>query len=129
MSEIPEDLRYLSSHEWARKNMDGTITVGISDRAQESLGDVVFVDLPAVGDHVSTGEECALVESVKAASDIFPPVSGEVVEINEALEDEPELINDGPYASGWLFRVRPDDDAELDDSLDAEAYAAEAGEA
>ena len=125
MSEIPEDLRYLPSHEWARQNMDGTITVGISDHAQESLGDVVFVELPEVGDHVSAREECAVVESVKAASDIFAPVSGEVVEVNEALEDEPELINDGPYADGWLFRIRPDDASELDDTLDAEAYAEE----
>lgn len=128
MSDIPEDLRYLPSHEWARKNMDGTITIGITDHAQESLGDVVFVELPAVGDQISAREECAVVESVKAASDIFAPISGEVVEINDALEDEPELINDGAYADGWFFRVRPDDLSELDDTLDADGYAAEIAE-
>ena len=125
MSEIPEDLRYLPSHEWARKNMDGTITIGITDHAQEQLGDVVFVELPEVGEQVSAREECAVVESVKAASDIFSPISGEVVEINEALEDEPELVNDGPYGDGWFFRVRPDDQNELDDTLDADSYAEE----
>ena len=125
MSEIPEDLRYLPSHEWARKNMDGTITVGITEHAQESLGDVVFVELPEVGGHVSAREECAVVESVKAASDIYSPVSGEILEVNEALDDEPELINSGPYADGWIFRISPDDDAELDDTLDAEGYEAE----
>jgi len=128
MSEIPEDLRYLSSHEWARKNMDGTITVGITKHAQESLGDVVFVELPEVGAQINAREECAVVESVKAASDIYSPVGGEVLEVNEALDDEPELINTGPYGDGWIFRVQPDDDAELDDTLDAEGYAAEISE-
>lgn len=128
MSEIPEDLRYLPSHEWARKNMDGTITVGITEYAQDSLGDVVFVELPEVGAHIGAREECAVVESVKAASDIYSPVSGEILEVNEALDDEPELINSGPYADGWMFRISPDDDTELDDTLDAEGYAAEINE-
>ena len=128
MSEIPEELRYLSSHEWARKNMDGTITVGITDYAQDSLGDVVFVETPEVGAQVSAREESAVVESVKAASDIYSPISGEVVEVNEALDDEPELINSSPYTDGWMFRINPEDDAELDDTLDAEGYAEEISE-
>ncbi len=125
MSEIPEDLPYLPSHEWARKNLDGTITIGITDHAQEQLGDVVFVELPEMGEHVSAREECAVVESVKAASDIFAPISGEVIEVNEALDDEPELVNEAAYTDGWFFRIRPDDISELDDTLDAEGYAAE----
>lgn len=125
MSEIPSDLRYLASHEWARKNSDGTVTIGITDYAQDSLGDVVYVELPEVGGQVTAREEAAVVESVKAASDIYSLVSGEVVEVNEALVDEPELVNDSPYQDGWFFRVRPDDLSELDDSLDADAYAEE----
>lgn len=125
MSEIPEDLRYLASHEWARKNADGTVTIGITDYAQESLGDVVYVELPEVGSQVTAHEEAAVVESVKAASDIYSLISGEVIEINEVLVDEPELVNEAPYSDGWFFRVRPDDLAELDDSLDADAYAEE----
>lgn len=125
MSEIPEDLRYLASHEWARLNSDGTVTVGITDYAQLSLGDVVYIELPEVGSQVTAHEEAAVVESVKAASDIYSLVSGEVVEVNDALADEPELVNEAPYTDGWFFRVRPDDIAELDDSLDAEGYAEE----
>ena len=125
MSEIPEDLRYLASHEWARKNADGTVTIGITDYAQESLGDVVYVELPEAGSQVTAHEEAAVVESVKAASDIYSLISGEVIEINEVLVDEPELVNEAPYSDGWFFRVRPDDLAELDDSLDADAYAEE----
>ncbi|MBC6428932.1 MAG: glycine cleavage system protein GcvH [Cellvibrionales bacterium] len=125
MSEIPADLRYLPSHEWARKNLDGTVTVGITDHAQANLGDLVYVELPAVGEQLRARAECALVESVKAASDIFAPLSGAVVEVNEALEDQPELINSAPYADGWLFRVQPADLTELDDALDADGYAAE----
>lgn len=125
MSEIPADLRYLASHEWARKNSDGTVTIGITDYAQDSLGDVVYVELPEVGSNVTAREEAAVVESVKAASDIYSLVSGEVVEVNDALVDEPELVNDSPYQDGWFFRVRPDDINELDDSLDAEGYAEE----
>ena len=125
MSEIPEDLRYLASHEWARQNADGTVTIGVTDYAQESLGDVVYIELPEVGAQVTAHEEAGVVESVKAASDIFSLVSGEVVEINEILADEPELVNESPYADGWFFRVRPDDLTELDDSMDANGYAEE----
>ena len=125
MSEIPEDLRYLASHEWARQNADGTVTIGITDYAQESLGDVVYIELPEVGAQVTAHEEAGVVESVKAASDIFSLVSGEVIEVNEVLEDEPELVNESPYADGWFFRVRPADINELDDSMDAEGYGEE----
>lgn len=125
MSEIPQDLRYLASHEWARQNADGTVTIGVTDYAQESLGDVVYIELPEVGTQVTAHEESGVVESVKAASDIFSLVSGEVVEINEILADEPELVNESPYADGWFFRVRPDDLTELDDSMDADGYAEE----
>ena len=125
MSEIPGDLRYLASHEWARLNADGTVTMGITDYAQESLGDVVYIELPEVGAQVTAHEEAGVVESVKAASDIFSLVSGEVVEVNEILGDEPELVNESPYGDGWFYRVRPDDASELDDSMDAEGYAAE----
>ncbi len=128
MSEIPEDLRYLASHEWARLNADGTVTVGITDYAQESLGDVVYIELPEIGAQVNAHEEAGVVESVKAASDIYSLVSGEVIEINEILADEPELVNESPYTDGWFFRVRPDDVSELDDSMDAEAYAEEIAE-
>lgn len=122
MSEIRNELKYLPSHEWARLEEDGTVTIGISDHAQDSLGDVVFVELPEVGSTVSKGEEAGVVESVKAASDIYSPVSGEVIAINEALEDSPETVNGSPYDDGWFFRVQPTDTAELDDALDADGY-------
>ena len=122
MSEVRNELKYLSSHEWARVEEDGTVTVGISDHAQESLGDVVYVESPEVGAEVSAGDQAGVVESVKAASDIYSPVSGEVIAINEALEDEPETVNSSPYDDGWFFKVRPSDIAELGDALDAEAY-------
>lgn len=125
MSEIPSDLRYLSSHEWARTNADGSVTIGITDHAQQSLGDVVYVELPEAGTEVTAHEEAGVVESVKAASDIFSIVSGEVVEANELLTDEPELVNESPYADGWFFRVQPDDLTELDSALSAEEYAEE----
>lgn len=125
MSEIPSDLRYLSSHEWARTNADGTVTIGITDHAQQSLGDVVYVELPEEGTAVAAHEEAGVVESVKAASDIFSLVSGEVVEANELLTDEPELVNESPYADGWFFRVQPEDLTELDSALSAEEYAEE----
>lgn len=123
MSEIPADLKYLSSHEWARLNDDGSVTIGITDHAQEALGDVVYVELPELGSQVTCGQEAGIVESVKAASDIFSLVSGEVVEINEALVDAPDMVNEAPFAEGWFFRVDPDNAAELEDALDAEAYA------
>jgi len=123
MSEIPADLKYLSSHEWARLNDDGSVTIGVTDHAQEALGDVVYVELPELGSQVTSGQEAGIVESVKAASDIFSLVSGEVVEINEALVDTPELVNEAPFAEGWFFRVEPDNAYELEEALDAEAYA------
>ena len=122
MSEIRSELKYLSSHEWARVEEDGTVTVGISDYAQESLGDVVYVECPDVGAAIVAGEQVAVVESVKAASDIYAPVSGEVIAINEALEDSPETVNDSPYDDGWFFKVRPDELEELSNALDSEAY-------
>jgi glycine cleavage system H protein len=120
--EIPADLRYLDSHEWVRES-GGTARIGISDFAQDELGDVVFVELPSVGDEISAGEDFAVVESIKAVSDIYAPVSGEVTEVNEVLLDEPELINEEPYGDGWLVAVELADAGELDDLLDADAYA------
>lgn len=122
MSEFRSDLKYLPSHEWARVESDGTVTVGISDHAQESLGDVVYVETPEVGSEVSAGEEAGVVESVKAASDIFSPVSGKVIAVNESLEDVPETVNSSPFDDGWFFKVQPSDVSELDDALDADGY-------
>lgn len=123
MSNIPSDLKYLSSHEWARLEDDGeTVTVGITDHAQEMLGDVVFVELPEVGAELAAGDEAGVVESVKAASDIYCPVGGEVIAVNEALEENPELVNTDPYNDGWFFKVRINDKAELQTLLDAEDY-------
>ncbi|ABZ77920.1 glycine cleavage system H protein [Shewanella halifaxensis HAW-EB4] len=124
MSNIPAELKYASSHEWVRKEEDGSYTVGISEHAQELLGDMVFVELPEVGDDVNSGEDCAVAESVKAASDIYAPLSGEVIAVNEALEDSPELVNSDAFGDGWFFRVMPTDLAELDNLLDAEGYQA-----
>ena len=124
MSEIRKELKYLASHEWARIEEDGTVTIGISDHAQEALGDVVYVETPEVGSTVNAGEEAGVVESVKAASDIYSPISGEVIAVNEALEDAPETVNSSPYDDGWFFRVKPSDLSELDDALDATGYAA-----
>ena len=124
MSNIPADLKYLSSHEWARVEADGTLTVGISDHAQAALGDLVFVEVPEVGRQVTAGEAFAVVESVKAASDVYSPVSGEVIEANEALNATPELINQAPYGEGWIMKIRPSDAAELGKLLDATAYQA-----
>lgn len=122
MSEIRKELKYLSSHEWARLEEDGTVTIGITDHAQEALGDVVFVEVPEVGSTVNVGEEAGVVESVKAASDIYSLVSGEVIEVNELLQDAPETVNSSPYDDGWFFRVRPDDLDELENALDADDY-------
>jgi glycine cleavage system H protein len=124
MSNIPVDLKYSKSHEWARVNEDGSVTIGISDNAQDQLGDMVFVELPEVGQTVTAGEACAVVESVKAASDVYSPASGEVVEVNEILADTPETVNQDAYGEGWLFRMQPGDVAELDALLDADAYQA-----
>lgn len=122
MSELPQELRYLETHEWVRDEGDGIATIGITDHAQDSLGDVVFVELPEVGRVLSAGEESAVVESVKAASDIYAPVSGEVIAVNEALEDEPETVNNSPYGDGWFFKVRMSDPAELEGLLDTDGY-------
>jgi len=124
MSNIPTELKYASSHEWVRNEGDGTFTVGISDHAQGLLGDMVFIDLPDVGDEVTAGEDCAVGESVKAASDIYAPISGEIVAINEELDDSPELVNSDAFGEGWLFRVKASDESQLDALLDAAAYAA-----
>ncbi|MBM7035193.1 glycine cleavage system protein GcvH [Vibrio ulleungensis] len=115
-------LKFTESHEWVRDNGDGTVTIGISDHAQGLLGDVVFVDLPDVEDEVEAGESFSLVESVKAASDIYAPVTGEIVEINEELEDSPELINEEPYETGWIAKVKLSDASELDGLKTAEDY-------
>lgn len=124
MSDIPDNLRYAESHEWARDEGDGTFSVGISDHAQSQLGDVVYVEVPEVGRQVSAREEIAVVESVKAASDIYAPFAGEVVAVNEALADTPELVNSNPYDDGWMFRIRADDVAAVSALLDAAGYAA-----
>jgi glycine cleavage system H protein len=117
----PAHLKYAASHEWSRLEADGTITVGITDHAQEALGDIVFLELPAVGRVVKAKEECAVIESVKAASDIYAPVSGEIVAINQAAVDAPEAINSAPY-DNWLFRIKPADTDELSSLLDADGY-------
>ncbi len=123
MSNIPSELKYAPSHEWVRNDGNGTYTVGISEHAQELLGDMVFVELPEVGDEVDAGEDCAVAESVKAASDIYAPISGEIVAINEELEDAPETVNNDAYGDGWLFRIKASEESELDNLLDAEGYA------
>ncbi|TDK56750.1 glycine cleavage system protein GcvH [Pseudomonas moraviensis] len=127
MSDIPAELRFAESHEWARLEADGTVTVGISDHAQEALGDVVYVELTEVGKVFAAGDQSGVVESVKAASDIYAPVSGEVIAINEDLSGSPELLNSDPYGA-WIFKLKPSDKAELDKLLDAAAYKAAIGE-
>ena len=119
--DVPDDLRYLESHEWVRTT-DGSATIGISDFAQDELGDVVFVELPAEGDEISADDDFAVVESIKAVSDIYAPVSGTVVAVNETLFDQPELVNEDPFGEGWMLEVEPADESELDDLLDADAY-------
>ena len=121
---IPEDRRYSKEHEWALVEDAGTVLVGISEFAQAELGDVVFVELPKVGDKVTAGGQIGEIESVKAVSDLFSPVSGEVVEVNEDVKQKPELVNDSPYEDGWLLRIKPDDPSELDSLLDAAQYGA-----
>jgi glycine cleavage system H protein len=124
MSNIPKDLKYTKSHEWVKPNADGSVTVGITHHAQDLMGDMVFVDLPTAGTQVTSGKECGVVESVKAASDVYAPVSGEIVEANAALADSPETVNKDPYGSGWMFRLKPANKAEVDGLLDAKAYEA-----
>ncbi|TDF35022.1 glycine cleavage system protein GcvH [Alteromonadaceae bacterium M269] len=122
MSNIPAELRYASTHEWVRSDGDGLFTVGITEHAQELLGDMVFVELPDVGDQVGTGDDVAVAESVKAASDVYAPITGEVVAVNEDLEDSPELVNSDAFGDGWLFQIKADDPSEVEGLLDAEAY-------
>lgn len=122
MSNVPADLKYTDSHEWVQDNGDGTATVGITDHAQDALGDLVFVELPEMGKQFAAKDACAVVESVKAASDIYCPVSGEIVEVNEVLDGAPETINSDPYGEGWIFRVSLTDPEELDGLLDASGY-------
>lgn len=122
MSDIPGELKYTKSHEWVRVEEDGSVTVGITDHAQELLGDIVFVELPEVNTDVSSGDDAGVVESVKAASDIYSPVSGEIISINEELVDAPEIINSDPYGAGWIFKLTPSDEGELSELLDAESY-------
>ncbi len=122
MSDIPGDLRFTKSHEWVRVEDDDLVRVGISDHAQNLLGDLVFVELPEVGDHLDKESACAVVESVKAASDVYAPLSGEVVEVNDSLLDAPEMVNESCYEDGWLFALRIDDEDELSDLMDADGY-------
>ncbi len=123
MSSFPDNLKYAATHEWVRVEADGSVTVGITDHAQELLGDIVFIDLPTDGANVSAKQEISVVESVKAASDIYAPVSGRIIAINKALIDSPEIVNTSPYGDGWFCRIQPADAAELDALLDADAYA------
>lgn len=125
----PADRKYTPTHEWLRSEADGTAVVGITDHAQDALGELVYVELPEVGRRVEQGEACVVVESTKAASDVYAPVSGEIVAINEALADAPQTVNEAPFEGGWLFRIRPDDGGQVDAMLDAAAYAAGPGAA
>ena len=125
MSTVPSDLKYVTSHEWIRLEDDGTVTVGITDHAQDLLGDVVYVELPEIDSEVAVEDEIAVVESVKAASDIYAPLSGTVIEVNEALDDTPETLNSSCYDDGWLFKMKPSELSEIDNLIDAEAYSSE----
>ena len=122
MSDVPSDLRYRDSHEWVRLEDDGSVVVGITDHAQAALGDIVFVELPEPGLSYAQGDACAVVESVKAASDIYSPISGEIIEFNAALEDDPGLVNTDPYGDGWLFSMAPSDSDEIDQLMDKKEY-------
>lgn len=127
MSNIPADLKYVASHEWLRAEADGSVTVGITEHAQKLLGDIVFVELPEVGAVFAAEDNAGAVESVKAASDVYAPIAGEVVAVNEALVDAPDTVNSDPYGAGWFFKIKPADAAALDGLLNAEQYAAEIG--
>ncbi len=124
MSNLPENIKYLTSHEWARLEEDGTVTVGITDHAQDQLGDVVYVEVPEKGANCAAGDEVSVVESVKAASDIYAPVSGEVIAVNAELDIKPELVNSDPYGEGWFFKIQPSNVSELEAMLDAAGYQA-----
>ena len=123
MSNLPTELKYTKSHEWVESNDDGTVTIGITDNAQELLGDLVFVELPEEGSVLAAGDQCAVVESVKAASDVYAPISGEIIAINTALEDEPEQVNTDPFGNGWLFKMKPEQPEQIAALLDADGYA------
>ena len=125
MSNIPADLKYVASHEWLRLEADGSVTVGITDHAQELLGDIVFVELPEVGANLAADEQAGVVESVKAASDIYAPIAGEILEVNQELIDAPDTANTDPYGAAWFFRIKPANAADLDGLMDAAAYEAE----
>ena len=122
MSKIPSELRYTQTHEWVRVEDDGTLVIGITDHAQSQLGELVFADLPDIGANVSAADEVCVIESVKAASDIYSPISGKIIEINEDLEESPGLVNSDPYGDGWLFRLDPSDPDEFSELLDADSY-------
>jgi len=122
MSSIPKDLKYATSHEWVRSEGDGIFTVGITEHAQGLLGDMVFVELPEVGDAVTQAEECAVAESVKAASDIYAPLTGEIIAVNEELEDQPEMVNSDAFGDGWMFKIKAEDESELVGLMTAEGY-------
>ena len=128
MSNIPADLKYAKSHEWARLEDDGSVVVGITDHAQEALGDLVYVELPEADAELTAGDGCAVVESVKAASDVYSPIGGKVLAVNEQLGDAPELVNEQPYENGWLIRLDPSSPEDLDNLMDAEAYEASLAE-
>ncbi|MEJ6603239.1 MAG: glycine cleavage system protein GcvH [Opitutaceae bacterium] len=125
MSEIPADLRYAKSHEWVKDAGDGVVVIGISDYAQESLGDITYVEVPGVGDNLAVGDVFGVVESVKAASDLYAPIGGEVIEVNEALEATPETVNQSPYGDGWIMKIKVADASVHNDLMDAAAYTAE----
>ncbi|NNM58722.1 MAG: glycine cleavage system protein GcvH [Legionellales bacterium] len=127
MSNVPNDRHYTASHEWVKEDADGVLIIGITDFAQALLGDLVFVQLPDVGDVVKSSQETAVVESVKAASDVYAPISGEIIARNDSLSESPELINSAPYDGGWIFKIKPTDKAELEQLLDAEAYSKQIG--
>ena len=122
MNEIPGDLRFKKSHEWVRVEADGSVTIGISDHAQDLLGDIVFVELPEIGAQMSAEDEVAIVESVKAASDVYSPISGVIIDVNEVLLDNPEIINESPYHEGWFYKLQPSDSEEIDELLSPEQY-------
>ncbi|GMT41412.1 MAG: glycine cleavage system H protein [bacterium] len=128
MSNVPQELKYTKSHEWVLAGEDGQATIGITDYAQEVLGDMVFIELPEIDKELVAGDECSVVESVKAASDVYAPIAGRVVAINERLADAPELINEDPYGEGWMFRLQIEDVSELDGLMDADAYEAIEGD-
>jgi len=122
MSQIPNNLKYTKTHEWVRRESDNTVTVGITDHAQHLLGDMVYIETPEVGNSYGEGDDCAVVESVKAASDVYCPIPGEVIAVNDSLADAPEIVNKDPYGEGWLFKLQPEDIEHFEELLDAEAY-------